>query len=253
MTKDSAGQNQVQDCSPDQKAYIRRRRTVSILSFCVLLAFIAVVAIVVGKPLIQMLSRPEEFQKWVDSHHIWGRLAFVGMMCLQVVFAIIPGEPMEIGAGYAFGSIEGTLLCLLGAAVGSSIIYLFTKKFGIKLVEAFISREKILSMSFIKNTKKLNLLIFILFFIPGTPKDIFTYFIGLTPMKLHVFLLISSIARIPSVITSTISGDALVSQNYGFAIAIFVITAIISAVGILIYHKIAKKHAAQESLDTNLQ
>ncbi len=168
------------------------------------------------------------------------------MSCLQVVFAIIPGEPMEIGAGYAFGSIEGTLLCLAGAAVGSSIIYLFTKKFGIKLVEAFISKEKILSLSFIKNTKKLNLLIFILFFIPGTPKDIFTYFIGLTPMKLHIFLLISSIARIPSVITSTISGDALVSQNYGFAIAVFVITAVVSTAGIFIYHKISKRHAAQQ-------
>ena len=244
MTKDST--SQMTDCSPEEKAYIRRRRVVSILSLCVLLAFIAVVAIVVGKPLVEMLSRPEEFQKWVDSHHIWGRLAFVGMMCLQVVFAIIPGEPMEIGAGYAFGSIEGTLLCLAGAAVGSSIIYLFTKKFGIKLVEAFISKEKILSLSFIKNTKKLNLLIFILFFIPGTPKDIFTYFIGLTPMKLHIFLLISSIARIPSVITSTISGDALVSQNYGFAISVFVITAVVSTAGIFIYHKISKRHAAQQ-------
>ena len=251
MTKDPA--SPMTDCSPDEKAYIRRRRIVSILSFCVLLAFIVTVAIVIGKPLVGMLSHPEEFQKGVDSHHLWGRLSFVGMMCLQVIFAIIPGEPMEIGAGYAFGSVEGTLLCLIGAAVGSSIIYLFTKKFGIKLVEAFISREKILSLSFIKNTKKLNLLIFILFFIPGTPKDVFTYFIGLTPMKLHIFLLISSVARIPSVIISTISGDALVSQNYGFAIAVFAITAVISAVGIFIYHKISKKHAALKASDTDDQ
>ena len=56
MTKDST--SQMTDCSPEEKAYIRRRRVVSILSLCVLLAFIAVVAIVVGKPLVEMLRQP---------------------------------------------------------------------------------------------------------------------------------------------------------------------------------------------------
>lgn len=247
MTKDTPTHHSAVDS--EQKSYNNRRRIVSIVSICILLAFLIIVGIFIGKPLVEMLSRPEDFQKWVDSHHLWGRIVFIGMMCLQIVFAIIPGEPMEIGAGYAFGALEGTILCLIGAAIGSSIVYFFTRKFGIKLVEAFVSREKILSMRFIKNTKKLNLLIFILFFIPGTPKDIFTYLIGLTPMKLHVFLILSSIARIPSVITSTISGNALVSQNYTFAIIVFAVTAILSIIGILIYNKISQKHAKQNEAE----
>ena len=93
-------------------------------------------------------------------------------------------------------------------------------------------------MKFLQNTKKLNILIFILFFIPGTPKDLFTYFIGLTPMKLRTFLILSSIARIPSVISSTIGGEALGLQNYTFAIAVFILTAAISGIGLLIYRKI---------------
>ena len=106
------------------------------------------------------------------------------------------------------------------------------------MVEAFVSREKIQSLIFLQNTKKLNILIFILFFIPGKPKDLFTYFIGLTPMKLRTFLILSSIARIPSVISSTIGGEALGLQNYTFAIVVFILTAAISGIGLLIYRKI---------------
>lgn len=124
----------------------------------------------------------------------------------------------------------------------SAVIYGFIKVFGYKMVEAFISREKIQSLRFIQNSKRLNLLIFLLFFIPGTPKDIITYFIGLTPMKLGTFLLISSVARIPSVISSTMGGHALGMQNYMTAILVFVITATMSLIGILIYRKISSQN-----------
>lgn len=108
-------------------------------------------------------------------------------------------------------------------------------------VEAFFSREQINSLKFLHNHKELDLIVFILLFIPGTPKDIITYFVGLTPMKLRTLILISFFARIPSVITSTIGGDAIGDQNYTFAIIVFVITIIISGIGVLIYRKITKK------------
>ncbi len=225
----------------DTKDYLKRRRLVSIISLLILIVFFIVVTLTIGKPLLNMLAEPEAFRAWVNSHEIWGRLAFIGMMVLQVVVAIIPGEAMEIGAGYAFGPWEGLLLCLIGAAIGSSIIYAFTRLLGIKMVEAFISREKIYSLKFIHNSKRLNLLIFLLYFIPGTPKDIITYFIGLTPMRLRTFLWISSIARIPSVLTSTMGGDALGTQQYLFAVLVFVVTGAISLIGISIYRRIAKK------------
>ena len=161
-------------------------------------------------------------------------------MVLQVVVAVIPGEVIEIGAGYAFGAWEGTLLVLLGAAIGSALIFLLTKKLGIKMVEAFIPREKINELRFINTEKKRNLLVFISFFIPGTPKDLLTYFLGLTSMKLPSFLLISSFARIPSVITSTIGGHALGMQDYTFAAIVFVITVVVSGLGLLLYNYLVR-------------
>ncbi len=224
----------------DEQQYRRRRKIVSAISFLLLCVLFAVV-VYYSKPLMQLVAEPEEFRAWIEGQGIWGYFTFVAIMCLQVVVAVIPGEIVEIGAGYAFGAVMGLLLCLIGTAMGSTIIYGFTKRFGHKMVEAFISREKIQSLKFIQNSKRLNLLIFVLFFIPGTPKDIITYFIGLTPMKLRTFLMISSVARIPSVITSVMGGHALGLQNYTMAIIVFVVTAVISLAGVLVYRHISKK------------
>ena len=219
----------------------KHKKIIGAMAIAVFLILSAAVCWFVGRPLLAFVSEPGEFQAWVDAHGIWGRLAFIGMMALQIIIAVIPGEPLEIGAGYAFGTWEGTILCLVGAIVGSVIVFLFVRYFGIKIVEVFFSVEKIRSLKFLQNTKRLNLLVAILFFIPGTPKDLLSYFIGLTKMKLSTWILITGLARIPSVITSTIGGEALGMQNYQFAIAVFAATLIISGAGLLIYRKICQK------------
>ncbi len=224
----------------DEKQYRRRRKIISGISFALLCTLFGVVCFY-AKPLLELVADPERFRIWIDGQGILGYVTFVAIMCLQVVIAVIPGEVVEIGAGYAFGAIPGMLLCLVGVAVGSAIIYGFTKLFGYKMVEAFISREKIQSLKFIQNSRRLNLLVFLLFFIPGTPKDIITYFIGLTPMKLRTFLLISSVARIPSVISSTMGGHALGVQNYVFAVVVFAVTATMSLIGILVYRRMCRR------------
>ena len=63
--------------------------------------------------MIEFVSEPEKFRLWVNSHGFFGKIAFVGMVFFQVVLALIPGEPLEIGAGYAFGAVEGTILTVI--------------------------------------------------------------------------------------------------------------------------------------------
>ena len=222
------------------RAYRRRRKTVSLISLGLLLGLFGLIAFA-AQPLLACVAQPEQFREWIESLGPWGYAAAVGIMCLQVVVAFIPGEVVEIGAGYAFGAAGGMLVCLVGAALASAVVFGFTRLFGYRMVEAFVTREKIQSLKFIKNSKRLNLLIFILFFIPGTPKDVFTYFIGLTPMKLSTFLFISTVARIPSVITSTLGGHALGLQNYTFALLVFAVTAVLSLAGLLIYRRMSRQ------------
>ena len=233
--------------SENDKTYLKRRKIFSAVSLLVLIAAFTAATALLWKPLTGTFQHPEQFRAWVGSNGLWGKLVFVGIDMLQVVFAAIPGEPVELGAGYAFGTLEGLILCLVGDAVGTVVVFAFTKRLGIRLVEVLIGREKIRSLRFIKNSRNLNLLVFLLFFIPGTPKDIFTYFIGLTPMKLGMFLLVASIGRIPSILTSTITGNALGVQDYRTAIIVYAVTGIISAAGILIYRRLSAKSKEDET------
>lgn len=223
-----------------------RRRVVSLLSILLFIGLFIFLFFAVGRPLIQFAENPEQFRAWLDSFGVWGRVIFLGMTLLQILIGIIPGEPLEIGAGYAFGVWEGFLLCELGILIGSALIWCFSRYLGIKAVEAFYPREKLNELKFLKDNQKLNITAFILFFIPGTPKDMLTYVLGLTPMKLSTCLFITVVARIPSVITSVIGGSALGEQNYWLAVIVFAVTGLISLCGILYYNRKYGKKTPKE-------
>lgn len=215
----------------------KHKKWIGLLALLIAVAFMGIVTWVAGRPMMRFVSDPEKFRLWVEGHGIWSRLVFLGMMVLQVIVAFIPGEPLEIGAGYAFGAVEGSLLCLGGILLGSLIVFLAVRRFGVKLVEVFFSMDKIRSLKFLQNEKRMNTAAFFIFLLPGTPKDLLSYFIGLTPMKLSTWLLMTSVARIPSVVTSTIGGNALSSENYLTALIVFAVTAVISIGGWLIYNR----------------
>ena len=208
-----------------------------VASLAAMLAASALIFIFAGQPIIEWVKDPVAFRAWVRAHGLLGDLAFVGMMVLQVIVAVIPGEPLEIAAGYAFGIWEGTLLCVLGTAIGGCLVFWFVRTLGVRVVEFFFPREKIENLKFLKDEKKVDLIAFILFLIPGTPKDLLTYAAGLTKMRFTTWLVITSVARAPSIITSTIGGNALGTQKYLFAGVVFAVTLVISAVGVLLYRK----------------
>ena len=218
----------------------------SIAVFVLLLVFLTVY---VGGPLVKTLNDPAAFRVWVDGRGFWGKALFVGMVILQVIVAFIPGEPFELAAGYAFGAVWGTVLVWIGLVLGSTIVFLFVRKVGVKAVEVFFPRERIDSLRFLKDEKKLNAAAFFLFFIPGTPKDLLTYAAGLTKIRLLPWVLITSFARLPSIVTSTVSGSALGTQRYVLAAVVFGATALLSGAGFLIYRATEKKRALREAGD----
>ena len=200
-----------------------------------------------GRPLIQFAQEPERFRSWVDQQGPWGPLLFMGMIVLQIVVAIIPGEPLEIVAGYAFGALEGTLWCLLGAFAGRLAVFLLVRRFGTRAIEVFFPLDKLQSLRFLQNERRLTFWVFFLFFLPGTPKDLLCYIVGITKLPLRSWLVISAVAPIPSIITSTIGGDALGMGNYAFAALVFGITIVISSLGLLAYRAICRARERSET------
>ena len=190
----------------------------------------------------EYLADPDLVRERIGEHYFLGALALVLISAAQVVVALVPGEVVEIAAGYVFGSWIGSFLCLVGIVLGSSTTILLVRRFGARFVYAFYPKEKIDALPIINDPAKRNLLTFILFVIPGTPKDLFTYAIGLTDMSIPLYIALTTVARFPSVILSTVSGNAVGDENYTKAILFAVITAAVSGIGLLIYNMLSKRH-----------
>lgn len=218
----------------------KTQRLLWLLGVGIFLLFCFITGWYIGIPIAQTAKEPEMFRLWVDSHGILGRLIFVAMVVIQVLVAFIPGEPVELLAGYAFGVLEGSLLTMTGFLIGSLLIFLLVRRFGVRLVEVFFSREKISELGFLKNPKKAQVLAFILMSIPGTPKDFLSYFAGLTPLTLKQWLRIVVIARLPSLLTSTITGAAAGEENYLLSGSMLALTLFMSFLGILYYQRLTK-------------
>lgn len=219
----------------------KQQKAVYAVSVLVFLIFCGLVGWYIGIPMVRFAEDPEAFRAWVDGTGIWGRVIFVCMVIIQVLVAFIPGEAIELAAGYAFGAVEGTLLSMVGIVTGSWIIFWLVRKFGVKIVETFFDKKKISEVGFLKNTKKTKVLAFLLMLIPGTPKDFLSYFAGLTNLELSHWLCIVLVARIPSVVTSTVTGAAAGEERYILAASMLVLTGIISAAGILYYRRLCKQ------------
>lgn len=182
----------------------------------------------------------DDFRDYIQSFGYLGWVILLGLQVLQVFIALIPGELVETAAGYGFGPWFGTAICYLGIGIASSVIFLLTRRYGIRLVEIFVPRERIFQLRFLNSERKRNNLIFLLFLIPGTPKDLLTYFVGLTDMRLGSFLMLSMLARLPSVISSTFGGHLLGEEEFAGAALLYGITGLISISGFWGYNAYLK-------------
>ena len=220
------------------KQYDRRRKILAGISCGVIILLLLLLTWFLCRWLISFSQ--EGLRDYIRSFGAAGWLVFLVLQFLQVFIALIPGELLESVSGFVFAPLWGTILCYVGIALASVVVFTLTRRFGVKLVEVFISREKISQLRFLNTEKKRNLLIFLLFFIPGTPKDLLTYFVGLTDIRLCEFLLISLFARFPSVISSTFGGHLLGEGDYIGAIILYAATAAASLLGMIGYNQWVK-------------
>ena len=187
-------------------------------------------------PYLKHLAEPayqREIQHWVDKAGIWGVIILLLIQMLQIVIAFIPGEPIEVLSGALYGALGGLFLCLAGCVLASTVIFTLSRRFGKRFLFSIFGKEKMESFNWLHDHTKMEVAAFLLFFIPGTPKDMLTYVFGITGMELRRFICISSVARIPSILTSTIMGSTMRRGEWLLSAAVFVITGIIGIAGIL--------------------
>ena len=140
-------------------------------------------------PVMKNLSTIEgqvAFKEKVENSGILGMLSLFGLQVAQIFLVVVPGEPIEILAGMCYGGLWGTVFILGSVLIISTAIYFMVRKLGRKFVCDFCDEkkiEKIENSKLFQNPKKIELIMLILFLIPGTPKDLLTYIGGLLPIK----------------------------------------------------------------------
>ena len=202
--------------NPNEKKTKQIKRILAIIT----IVFVILIGYFIGRPLVHFVSDPKQFRVWVNDKGIWGVLGFIGMNILQVLLAVIPA---------------------------SVIIFLFVRRFGMKFVELFVSREKIESVKILKSSRRSESIIFLLFLIPGTPKDLLSYLVGLTDIKLSHWIIICAVGRMPAIFLSVLSGNALNKADYTFVILMFAVMIALSICGFLFYRSRNKTGSGSEN------
>ena len=228
--------------------------------FKIILAIIAlaicIAVIIYLFPIVKNLSTQEgqlEFKEKIDNLGFLGLLMLFGIQFAQIFLIVIPGEPIEILAGMCYGGIGGTIFITVSVAILTTFILFMVRRLGRKFVYEFCSKEqieKIENSKLMKNTEKIEFIMLILFLIPGTPKDLLVYIGGLLAIRALRFILISTFARLPSVISSTFAGENIASGDWIFSIIIYVATFIIIGLIIFLVNKFDKSSTTRQILDS---
>lgn len=198
-----------------RKNKVRAFKIIIGIAVIVLLAGITIYLLPVMKNLATVEGKVA-FKEKIDNSGVFGVLTLFGLQLAQIFLIIVPGEPIEILAGMCYGSVWGTVFIMASAAIVSISIYLLVRKFGKKFVYDFCDEKKVAKIEnskLFQNPKKIEFIMLILFLLPGTPKDLLVYVAGLLPIKPSRFILISTFARFPSVISSTLAGDNVVNRR----------------------------------------
>jgi uncharacterized membrane protein YdjX (TVP38/TMEM64 family) len=139
---------------------------------------------------------------------------FVLLQALQVVAAPIPGEVTGFLGGYMYGAFLGIFLSTAGLTLGSWLAFFLSKTFGRPFVEKFVKKETIERYDYLLKRHKGAFLVFLLFLIPGFPKDYLCYILGLGPMATAEFLVISTIGRFFGTVLLTLGGIFFRNRQY---------------------------------------
>ena len=194
----------------NKEAVVRRRKQILVVSVVVLLI---VASFVVNDRIVDFLSDPQRIREWIRNTGVRGVLFFVGINMLQVFLAVVPGGPITLTAGFVFGPVWGTMLCVLSCTVAATMVLLLVKKFGRSLVSVFVSDDKMRILDHYhenrEEAKKIERLMILIFIIPGTPKDPINYMAGLTDIPIAVWFFVNLIGRIPGALLTALGGSAI--------------------------------------------
>lgn len=237
--------NEVRNIETKEQKKARRRTLYRKISAIVKLCLLII--LVLGVPayifffhhdFLEQFSSIQDVESFFAQYRHQSILIYLALQVLQIVICIIPGQALQFAAGYLFHFWLGFLLTMAGAFAGTVLTYYLAKILGHDAMHMIFGEEKITNMLSRINSKRGVAIVFLIYLIPGVPKDLCTYAAGLSEMKIKPFLLLSMIGRAPGMIGSLLVGQQIQMGGYTSAAIIGGIAVVLCALGIIFRRQI---------------
>ncbi|WP_051280204.1 TVP38/TMEM64 family protein [Anaerovorax odorimutans] len=217
------------------------KKTFSIVKLLILLG------IIIGIPTIIYFLFPEYIQQFKTLDGVNAFLAkyktasiyvYIGLQILQLIVSVIPGQILQFAAGYAYTFWFGFLYSFIGIIIGTTLTFYLSRLLGKDAMHVIFGEEKINRFVNLLNSKKAYIILFVLFVIPGFPKDLVTYAAGVSEIKIKPFLILSLVGRTPALMTTIMMGSMFHNGSYLGLIILGILAVIAFILGILNRHKL---------------
>ena len=190
------------------------KRILALAAFPLLIAALLVPLVLWREAIWGLFTSAQRLREWVNGWGIWAPLVFVAIQAIQVIVFVIPGEFPQIAGGWLFGAWKGSLLSIAGILAGSAASFFLARLLGTPFVDALFPREQVRRIRALLGSRGARIAFFLLFLIPGIPKDILCYVAGISPMSFPFFAAASTLGRLPGIVGSAIIGSAAASRRW---------------------------------------
>lgn len=214
----------------------RIRTIVSILKLLILFG------IIIGVPIYVYFTYPElidrfksldEINKLLKQYKTASIFIYIGLQIFQIIISVLPGQALQFAAGYAYTFWLGFLYSIIGVALGTVITFYLARLLGKEALHVIFGEERFSKFVHTLNSKRSFIVLFVIFLIPGIPKDLFTYAAGVSEIRIIPFLLLSLIGRTPAMIGSIMMGSMFYNGSYFGLIILGAVAVILFVAGIL--------------------
>lgn len=190
----------------------------------------------------------DNFRDYIVSLGHAGAATLVMFQMLQTIVAPIPGEVIQAAGGYIYGVTIGMFYVSLGMILGGMVAFYFARFLGAGFIRKMLEKKKFRWIYDIMESKRFTLIIFLVFLVPGLPKDFLIYVAGLTNIKASRFFMILFAGRFPWLLASVSVGANLHSGNYRATVVIALIAVTAFALGLVYKDKLLDRFVSGQSL-----
>ncbi|MBR3146744.1 MAG: TVP38/TMEM64 family protein [Eubacterium sp.] len=212
--------------------------------------FAVLLMIVIGLPLyvyvfhkdfILQFRSFDEVVAFLRQYKAFSVPVYLGAELLQILISVLPGQVFQFVAGYLFGFIPGLIYTAIGAVIGTIVTFCLARVLGTDAVHLMLGKERTDHFIRLLNSRKAYLITFLIYLIPGVPKDTVCYIAGVSEMKMIPFVIISVVGRMPAMAASIVFGAMYMKQNYTGMAVVAVLVCVIVLVCIIRRKDIMKR------------